>query len=67
MHFRDAFEAITCEGLKRHGISKVCNELRHVFVVVQKHAEELVHKKLVRWAVSDEALLAKPTNFFSFH
>ena len=61
-HVRVAFEAMTPEGFKRHGIGKLCDEVRHVRFFVQKRAKELVHKELVRWAFSDVALLAKPTN-----
>ena len=63
LHLRVAVEAIASEGFKRHGIGELCDEVRHVRFFVERRPKELVHKQLVRWAFSDVALLANPTNW----
>ena len=63
LHLRVAFEAMTPEGFSAHRISELRDEVCQVRFSVERRPKELVHKQLVRWAFSDVALLANPTNW----
>ena len=68
LHLRIAFEAMTPEGKLRvagsaNRVREHRDEVRHVRFSVERRPKEPMHKGHVRWAFSDVALLANPTNW----